>query len=94
MAPALGAPGQALQDAGCFAVVLECVPPLVAACVTRELGIPTIGIGAGPHCSGQVRLLASPRMAALTCRRTCVRTCSIPLCSRCAVPHHRYTCMW
>lgn len=45
---------QALQAAGCFAMVLECVPPLVAAAATRELSIPTIGIGAGPHCSGQV----------------------------------------
>ena len=56
-------PDQALQAAGCFAVVLECVPPLVAACVTRELGIPTIGIGAGPHCSGQVRAAVYPCFA-------------------------------
>ena len=45
--------GQALQDAGCFAVVLECLPPVVAAAATSQLDIPTIGIGAGPHCSGQ-----------------------------------------
>lgn len=45
---------QALQEAGCFGVVLECIPPIVAAAVTRELSIPTIGIGAGPFCSGQV----------------------------------------
>ena len=45
---------KALEAAGCFSVVLECVPGLVAAAVTRELGIPTIGIGAGPATSGQV----------------------------------------
>ena len=46
---------QALEAAGCFGMVLECVPPLIAAAATRELNIPTIGIGAGPHCSGQER---------------------------------------
>ncbi|WVZ72912.1 hypothetical protein U9M48_021298 [Paspalum notatum var. saurae] len=44
----------ALQEAGCFAVVLECVPAPVAAAATVALHIPTIGIGAGPLCSGQV----------------------------------------
>ncbi|KAJ6845525.1 3-methyl-2-oxobutanoate hydroxymethyltransferase [Iris pallida] len=44
----------ALQEAGCFVVVLECVPAPVAAAATSALRIPTIGIGAGPHCSGQV----------------------------------------
>ncbi len=45
---------KALEAAGCFSVVLECVPGVVAAAVTRELGIPTIGIGAGGGTSGQV----------------------------------------
>lgn len=44
----------ALQEAGCFSVVLECVPPPVAAAASSALRIPTIGIGAGPFCSGQV----------------------------------------
>lgn len=43
-----------LEDAGAFAVVLESVPVEVAALVTRAVGIPTIGIGAGPACDGQV----------------------------------------
>ncbi|CAI5523166.1 unnamed protein product [Closterium sp. Naga37s-1] len=47
---------QALQEAGCFAVVLECMPAVVAAAVTAAVDIPTIGIGAGPLCSGQVRM--------------------------------------
>ena len=44
----------ALQDAGCFAVVLEAVPAPVAALVTEALDVPTIGIGAGAQCDGQV----------------------------------------
>ena len=43
-----------LEHAGAFAVVLESIPDEVAERVTAELGIPTIGIGAGPHCDGQV----------------------------------------
>nr|AAK91889.2 Ketopantoate hydroxymethyltransferase family protein [Solanum demissum] len=46
-------PAMALQEAGCFSVVLECVPAPVAAATTSALRIPTIGIGAGPFCSGQ-----------------------------------------
>jgi 3-methyl-2-oxobutanoate hydroxymethyltransferase len=45
---------QALQEAGCMAMVLECVPDLLAQEITRRLRIPTIGIGSGPHCDGQV----------------------------------------
>src|SRR3954462_5320541 len=44
----------ALEEAGCFSVVLEAVPAPVAAEITRRLSVPTIGIGAGPDCDGQV----------------------------------------
>jgi len=44
----------AMEEAGAFAVVMEMVPGDVAAQITKELQIPTIGIGAGPHCDGQV----------------------------------------
>ena len=43
-----------LQEAGCFAVVLEGVPGAVADNVTKSLSIPTVGIGAGVHCDGQI----------------------------------------
>lgn len=48
------ADARAVQDAGCFAVVLEGVPREVAEVVTDALDVPTIGIGAGAHCDGQV----------------------------------------
>src|SRR3954462_4971162 len=44
----------ALEEAGCFAVVLEALPAPVAAEITSRLTVPTIGIGAGPDCDGQV----------------------------------------
>lgn len=47
----------ALEKAGCFAIVLECVPADLAAKVTKSLRIPTIGIGAGVDCDGQVLVL-------------------------------------
>lgn len=43
-----------LQDAGCFAVVLECIPARVAEAISQALDIPTVGIGAGSGCDGQV----------------------------------------
>lgn len=43
-----------LEKLGCFAVVLECVPDKIAELVTKKIKIPTIGIGAGAHCDGQV----------------------------------------
>jgi 3-methyl-2-oxobutanoate hydroxymethyltransferase len=46
-----------LQEAGCFALVLEGIPTELAARITQTLSIPTIGIGSGPHCAGQVLVL-------------------------------------
>ncbi|MGF0119626.1 MULTISPECIES: 3-methyl-2-oxobutanoate hydroxymethyltransferase [unclassified Pseudoclavibacter] len=48
------ADARAVQDAGAFSVVLEMVPAVLAAEITRELEIPTIGIGAGAECDGQI----------------------------------------
>lgn len=47
---------RALADAGVFAIVLECIPAELAALVTRDLATPTIGIGAGPGCDGEVQV--------------------------------------
>jgi len=46
-----------LEEVGCFSVVLECIPQEVAEIITKQLKIPTIGIGAGPHCDGQVLVI-------------------------------------
>jgi 3-methyl-2-oxobutanoate hydroxymethyltransferase len=48
---------RALEQAGAFAVVLEAIPADLARRVTESIGIPTIGVGAGPHCDGQVLVL-------------------------------------
>ncbi|HEY7726379.1 MAG TPA: 3-methyl-2-oxobutanoate hydroxymethyltransferase [Anaeromyxobacteraceae bacterium] len=48
---------RALEEAGCYAVVLECIPAELARFITGRLRIPTIGIGAGPACDGQVLVL-------------------------------------
>jgi 3-methyl-2-oxobutanoate hydroxymethyltransferase len=46
-----------LEEAGAFSLVLECVPAVLAAKITRSLSIPTIGIGSGVHCDGQVLVI-------------------------------------
>ena len=83
----LRADAHAVQDAGAFAVVLEMVPAEIAGQVTKELAIPTIGIGAGVDCDAQV--LVWPDMAGWTqpapgCRGsssatpTCAASCCAP----------------
>jgi 3-methyl-2-oxobutanoate hydroxymethyltransferase len=56
-AEALVEEASVLAEAGCFAVVLEGVPEVLAERVTAEIAVPTIGIGAGPFCDGQVLVL-------------------------------------
>ncbi|MBI3032930.1 3-methyl-2-oxobutanoate hydroxymethyltransferase [Candidatus Woesearchaeota archaeon] len=48
---------QLLEDAGCFSIVLECIPVGLAQQITSQLTIPTIGIGAGAYCDGQVLVI-------------------------------------
>lgn len=48
---------KALEEAGAFAIVLETVPSSLAELITQEISIPTIGIGAGPDCDGQVQVI-------------------------------------
>lgn len=52
------ADAQALEEAGCFGIVLEKIPAALAQQVTQLVGVPTIGIGAGCHCDGQVLVYA------------------------------------
>jgi 3-methyl-2-oxobutanoate hydroxymethyltransferase len=59
---------RAVESAGAFAVVLEAVPRELAAHITRELRIPTIGIGAGPDCDGQILVIHD--LVGLTFART------------------------
>ena len=47
-----------LEEAGAFAIVLECTPALLSKLITHKLAIPTIGIGAGPDCDGQVQVIS------------------------------------
>ena len=56
-ATAIRRDARALEAAGCFAIVLEHMPLVLGRLITEELAIPTIGIGAGPHCDGQVLVL-------------------------------------
>ena len=62
-ADALLADAAAVAEAGAFALVLECIPSEVASRITAEVPIPTIGIGAGPSCDGQV--LVTPDLLGL-----------------------------
>lgn len=57
----------AAQEAGAFCVLMECVPSDLAAKITNKLSVPTIGIGAGPECDGQV--LVTPDLLGLTIGR-------------------------
>jgi 3-methyl-2-oxobutanoate hydroxymethyltransferase len=51
------ADARTVQEAGAFSVVLEGIPSVIASRITAETAIPTIGIGAGPRCDGQVLVL-------------------------------------
>jgi 3-methyl-2-oxobutanoate hydroxymethyltransferase len=57
MAERIMADARAVEEAGAFAVVLEGIPMDLGRKITKALSIPTIGIGAGPHCDGQVLVI-------------------------------------
>lgn len=57
-AEAIVADARAAAESGAFAIVLECIPAEVAGRITAELAVPTIGIGAGPDCDGQVLVVS------------------------------------
>ena len=67
-AEALCCDAEALADAGVFALVLECVPASLGSRLTEAVGVPTIGIGAGPGCDGQI--LVTHDLLGLTLTRT------------------------
>jgi len=48
----------ALEEAGAFAIVLECVPTELSHLITKRLSIPTVGIGAGPHCNAEIQVVS------------------------------------
>ncbi|MBS3985266.1 MAG: 3-methyl-2-oxobutanoate hydroxymethyltransferase [Selenomonadales bacterium] len=52
------ADAKALESAGVFSVVLECMPSSLAAEISQSVAVPTIGIGAGPHCDGQIQVIS------------------------------------
>ena len=62
---------KAVEEAGAFAVVLECVPAKLAKLVSESVSIPTIGIGAGNGCDGQVLVYTRSRVGARLCRYAC-----------------------
>ncbi|MBU1045125.1 MAG: 3-methyl-2-oxobutanoate hydroxymethyltransferase [Candidatus Omnitrophica bacterium] len=47
----------ALEKAGCFSIVFECIPDALSALITKRISVPTLGIGAGPYCDGQVLVI-------------------------------------
>jgi 3-methyl-2-oxobutanoate hydroxymethyltransferase len=49
---------KALEEAGAFSIVLECVPAPLSKLITERVAVPTIGIGAGKHCDGQVQVVS------------------------------------
>ena len=68
---------KALEEAGAFAVVLECVPAALAAIVTKKIGIPTIGIGAGADCDGQVLVYQDMLAMSGFCPKFCKQYASV-----------------